>query len=466
MQKQTRQRVTWLVSIILPLALAGGAACYIYMGRGTSRATARAEEPAVRQHSRVSPARVEVVQPHRGGMARTTVQPGTVQSYEMVQLYAGVSGYLKTQTVDIGDRVKRRQELARVDVPDLDKEVQRRAASLEQAKARVKVVQARVASARADEEVAKASITKTEAAAESARANRTFREKQFLRMKDLLSQGSIDERLVDEKQEQHEAAIEAERAARAAILVAKAELLAAGAKVQQAEADVLDAQAAVLVARADLEKAQVMIQFATVVSPFDGVITNRNLFPGDFIRAANESGSHLPLLTVQRTDRVRVVVQIPDRDVPYADPGDSAVVEIDALPGQKLEGKIARIASAEDPRTRLMHVEIDLPNPTGKICQGMYGQVTIVLDKGADLLWLPSSCLAGKSQDGKGVIYVVRDGSAHRTAIRLGADDGLRVAVESGLTADDAVVLHPGNGLADGAPVAVAAAPAIEGADR
>jgi multidrug efflux pump subunit AcrA (membrane-fusion protein) len=101
-----------------------------------------------------------------------------------------------------------------------------------------------------------------------------------------------------------------------------------------------------------------------------------------------------------------------------------------------------------------MHVEIDLPNPTGKIHNGMYGRVTILLDKAADKYSIPSSCLAAKSEAGdKGTVYVVRDGHAHAVAVNLGEDSGLRVAVLKGLGADDRVILHPGNALTEGTAV-------------
>src|SRR5262249_37890021 len=215
-----------------------------------------------------------------------------------------------------------------------------------------------------------------------------------------------------------------------------------------AVADVEVANAEVKVAQAELEKAQVFVQFATIVAPFDGVVTARNFNPTDFVRAASEGGSHLPLLTVQRTDLMRVVVQIPDRDVPYCDPGDPAVVEIDALPGQKLPAKVSRIARSEDQDSRLMHVEIDLPNPAGKICNGMYGRVTILIDK-SDLLGVPSSCLVGRSQEGKGSVYVVRDGRAHLVPVRVGADNGLQIGLQGGLTPEDEVILHPGGEVKD-----------------
>ena len=61
--------------------------------------------------------RVEVVRPRAGGIPRMTVQPGSVYAFESVDLYAMVSGYLKTQDVDIGSRVKKGQVLAEIDVP-------------------------------------------------------------------------------------------------------------------------------------------------------------------------------------------------------------------------------------------------------------------------------------------------------------------------------------------------------------
>jgi RND family efflux transporter MFP subunit len=396
---------------------------------------------------------VEVIHPIKGAMDRTTIQPGTVQAYQAARLFAEVPGYLKTQNVDIGDRVKRGQVLATVDVPELEKQVKRYAAGVEQAQAKVAVMNARAETARAELEVAKAAVFKFEAASASAAATCKLREKQLKRYKELLESNSIDERLVDEKEEQRDAAVEAERAARAAILTAKSEVLTEEAKIRQAVADINDANAAVKVAQAEFERAEVLVKFATIVSPYDGVVTERNYFPGDFVKAATEGGSILPMFTVERTDKMRVVVQIPDRDVPYTDPGDPATVEIDALPGQKFEAKVSRIASSEDAQTRLMRVEIDLPNPTGKIRKGMYGRVFILLDKSSDLLSLPTTSLAGKIEEGKASVFVVRDGKVSLVPVKVGTDNGLRIEIISGLKETDDVVLQPTRALNNGTEV-------------
>jgi RND family efflux transporter MFP subunit len=289
-----------------------------------------------------------------------------------------------------------------------------------------------------------------------------FREKQLKRYQDLLALRSVDERLVDESIEQRDAALEAEIAAREGVNSAKAKLIAMEARVTKAEADKAEAEAEIDVNQALLEKAQVQVAFATIKAPFDGVITERNYFQGDFVRSANEGGSRQPLLTVQRTDLFRVVVQIPDRDVPYANAGDPATVEIDALPAQKFPGTLARVARSEDTQTRLMHVEIDLPNKDGKIADGMYGSVTILLEK-SDMLALPPSCLVGKVEDGKSHVYVVRDGRAHLVPVRVGSDNGVRVGIVGGLRADDQVILHPGSGIEEGVAVAAATITSPEG---
>jgi RND family efflux transporter MFP subunit len=437
-----------LCGLAVTCAFAGAA---VYFTRGVP--TAKAQDPPADRRADVP--RVEVVVPAKGQLDRTTTQPGSVRAFESVQLYAEASGYLKTLNVDIGDRVSKGQVLAEVAVPDLEKQVKQYEATIKQARSRVEQMEAAIKSAKADLEAARAAVPQAEALARSKAHTLEFRQKQLKRYRDLLALQSVDEKLVDEAIEQRDAAREAEIAAREGVNSAKAQVAANDARVTKAEADRDAARAEIDVAQALLEKAQVQVGFATLRAPFDGVVSERNYYQNDFIRSANESGQHLPLLTVQRTDLFRVVVQVPDRDVPFAKKDNPATVEIDALPGEQFPARVARVSRSEDPQTRLMHVEIDLPNKDDKIADGMYGQVTITLEK-SNLLALPPSCLVGKVQDGKSSVFVVRDGRARLVPVRVGADNGVRVGIISGLRADDRVILHPGNELEDGSEVAVA----------
>jgi HlyD family secretion protein len=404
------------------------------------------------------PVEVEFVHPATGEFLQTSVQPGSVQAFESVDLYAKVPGFLKTQAVDIGDVVKRGQVLAVLDVPELVSQVQRSEAGVEQAKSKVTQMQAHVTTATADRDAAKSAVVQAEAAYQSASAWVRYRALQLKRMKDLFASRSIEERLVDESKEKYEASLETERSANATVATSKTNVTAADAKILSAQADLAEARSEVKVTQADLTKSKVLVDFATITAPFNGVVTHRAFFVGDFIRSANEANNQ-PLLTVKRTDLMRVVVQIPDRDAPYVSVGDEATLEIDALRGAPpLNGKVSRMTRTQDPETRLMHVEVDMPNSDGKLRSGMYGKMTIKLDQTPNQLSIPSSCLVGKAQGGAGSVYVVRDNKAHLVRISIGVDNGVRASVMTGLSAEDQVIVQPGNGLAEGTPVSAAEA--------
>jgi RND family efflux transporter MFP subunit len=369
-------------------------------------------------------------------------QPASVHAYETVPLHAQISGFLKTQDVDIGDRVKRGEVLAVIAVPELDKQLQRNQASLARARAGIKQAQARIASAKADRDAAKAAVAQANATDLSAAAWVRFRSKEYLRMKDLFASGSVEERSVDESKERHEASLESERSAKAAIATTNAKLVRALADITRAEADLSGAISEVAVAQADIEKTQVLLDFTLIRAPFDGEISFRAFFPGDFIRSAGEGSGQQPLLTVQRTDLFRVVVRLPETFVPFLDKGDLAIVRIDSLPGKKFAGKVSRKSGTADTSTRLMRVEVDLPNPTGELGDGMYGNVKIILDRFPNLLSIPLSS-AVKTVEGRSAVYVIREGRAQLTEVRLGKDNGTRVTILSGLRADDQVVREP-----------------------
>lgn len=452
------QRVWTVIAVAGSLAIV--AIVGVHWNRGPTARSAKAASAQEDDSNQPAPpetesvVRVQTVKPTRGGMERTTSQPGSLYSFESAALFAKVSGYLKKQDVDIGTKVKQGDVLAEIDAPELDVEVQQLSSALEQTKTEVDQMKARAATARTKWDAAVAAANETEAELGRAIAQRTFREKQYQRIKSLFELKSIDERLVDEKQDEMEAARSGERAARAAIGTAKANVATAAAGIEEAQADLARAEARVRVAEGALAKAQVIAGYKLIVSPYTGVVTKRTFNRGDFIRGAERSGEP-PLLVVDRTDMLRVVVQVPDLDVPWVERGNPASVEIDALPGEVFHGKVARMAEAEDPQTRTMRVEIDLPNPTGRLRQGMYGQVTIKLRAASGGLTIPASSLVGALKDGKGAVYAVREGKACLLPVVISVDDGARLEVRKGLNADDDVIFQCSGAIKDGAAVDV-----------
>jgi HlyD family secretion protein len=409
--------------------------------------------------------RVDVVHPERGGIRRLTIQPGTVHAFESADLYAKASGFLKSQSVDIGSRVRQGQVLAVIDAPELEEDVEQTAASLEQAKAQMEQAVARIDTAEAERDTATASETQTRADLERLAAKRSMTQKQFERVKSLNERNAVDRKLVDEHQLDFEAATAEERTGRAAIETAQARRKTTEAKVRQSKADLVEAQAFVRVAESRLDRARVLSGYTRIKAPFDGVVTRRNLHPGAFIRSAAD-GAPVPLLTVARTDLMRVVVQIPDLDVPLLDEGDKATVVVDALKALPFTATVARLAKSEDPTTRTMRAEIDLPNPDGRLVEGMYGRATIELQPPTPNLTIPAACVVGHAANARAVVFLVLESKARRTPITIGDDDGSRVEVLSGLDPEDLVVVRPGASLDDGTTVIATIGPSRSPANR
>ncbi|WP_406698266.1 efflux RND transporter periplasmic adaptor subunit [Singulisphaera sp. Ch08] len=397
--------------------------------------------------------RVQVVHPERGGLTRTSTQIGSVHPFQQAHLYAKVSGYLKWQGVDIGSHVKKGEILAKIDNPEAVKEVDRAVAALKQAQTQVAQSKARIETARADVKASEAAVAKAKASIGSSVSRRKYREKELARYRDLRARQAVPQQIVDEYKDHFETSVAEERAAEAELDSTKALLASSVAKVDQAKADLDEAKANVEMIDEVLAKDKVMVAYTTIKSPYDGVITLRNFFEGDFIRSAVE-GNERPLLTVARTDMMRVVTYVPDRDVPLTDLGDPAVVTLDALPGHRFAGKVSRFSNSEEPETRTMRTEIDLENPNGLLREGMYGIATIILNNNTANLTIPTGCLTGTSDHDRSSVFVLKEGKAHQVEIKLGADNGIRVEVLAGLKPDDEVIVDT-QSISDGTPIIV-----------
>jgi HlyD family secretion protein len=449
--RKTRTRLSWrrLAGVVIAVAAIGA-------GFWRTRRGALSKEVS---SSKVAEARerpapsVEVVRPQRGGIPRTIQQPASIHSFESVDLYAMVSGYLKKQEVDIGSRIKKGEVLAEINVPRDAKAVEEAASLVEQAKAQVVQAEARIRMAEAQRDAAAAAAKVAESDLDRLVARRKLAEKQYARVNGLVAERVTTSRVADEQLSDLDAATAAERTGSAEIQSAKAKLQAAQAAIEQAKADALETRANLGVVQARLDRLKVNLAYAKIVAPFDGVVTHRTFHPWALIRSASEGGQQ-PLLTVKRIDLMRVVVLVPDSDVVLTKVGDAADVSVDALDGRSFKGILARTARAEDAQ-RMMRVEIDLPNREGLLFDGMYGKATIALERDARSLAVPSSCVVEHIGHSGGAVYVVRDGVARRTEVKLGGDNGAQVEVLSGIGPDDAVVRPGGTPLEDGMHVDV-----------
>lgn len=433
----------WIVLVTAAVAVVVAGGWYYHLkGARASNGTSDGGRARGPEDLTAEPIPVATVHLSEGGIARTSTQIGSVHPYAQADLYAKVSGYLAKLHVNYGDRVKEGQVLAEIDDPEVVADAAKAAADVRQAQAAIAQAEAFIEASKADRDATASAVE--QAAAEVARytSMKTLHGKKFERYKRLVQSRAIPQEIADEEEEGYDSAKANELAARKGVLKAKADLIAANARIKKAEADLDEAKANVSVAEAKRARADALLGYTKILSPYTGVVTKRNVFPGDFIRSASEGGT-IPLLTVARTDKVFIVTEVPDRDVPLTDVGDPAEVKLDALGSLVFKGKVSRFAEAEDPTSRTMHTEIDLPNPNNQLRAGMYGIATIFLANEAKSSTLPASCVDGESKGGKADVYVIKDGKAKKIRVEIGVDDGILIEILSGLTPQDEVIANP-----------------------
>jgi HlyD family secretion protein len=445
----------WLGLIVGILALGGVGGVWLTALAEQHKKESGKEAEARSETNNVT--KVQVIKPQRGGMERVTSQPGTIRAFEFAQLYTKVSGFVKTLTVDRGSRVKKDELLAEIYDPERDVAVIQAKASLEHANAEVAQAEADILTAHATVLAAKAKQSEAKATLDKMLATRDYRKKEYERISELVERKSVEPRLKDEELDQYHSAEAAVLAARAGIETAAALLAEANAKVEKAKADKKSAVARVQVAEANLAMAKVFVEYTKIKSPYDGVVTYRgeSVHLGSFVRAADQGGANVPLLTVATIDKMRTIIPVPDKDVPYCHVGDPVTITIDALPGKVFHAKVDRTSESETLDDRLMRVEADLENSDGVLRDGMFVRADILLEKVVKNLTVPSSCLIDRNGKGDGAVMVVKDGKIDRVNVKVGMDTGLRAEIVTGLGENDQVILQPDPSIADGTSVQV-----------
>jgi RND family efflux transporter MFP subunit len=133
----------------------------------------------------------------------------------------------------------------------------------------------------------------------------------------------------------------------------------------------------------------------------------------------------------------------------------------DANPGRTFRGTLARNSSAIDPASRTLLVEVDVPNPDGKLLPGAYVSVHLKVAGQAHSVTVPANTLLFRTEGMR--VGVVRNGQAQLIPIQIGRDYGSRVEVLSGLAPADDVILDPVDSLISGTPVRVSGLPTVTG---
>jgi RND family efflux transporter MFP subunit len=382
--------------------------------------------------------RIETVEPTLHTMLPVSIElSATVEALEKADLCARVPGLVEDvpSDIDIGRQVTAGEKLIRLAVPDLEAEKAYKEALWEEAKKKK-------AQALEAQRVAGLELEEAKKLEKRYQAEYTYRKLEHERVAELAQRDTVTKQRRDETQNQMEAALAAWEAAKAQIDTKRGKLDASAVDVEAAESRIK-------VAAAEVNRLDVLLRYATITAPFDGVITKLWVSRGAMIKDPS-----VPLLTVMRTDVVRVLMDVPERDVPLirvavADKKPNLVeLHVPALRetvGNKaFIGHVTRMAAALDPNTRTMRTEVHLENKDGVLRPGMYGTATITLETRENVLTVPSTAVVVRGKQVE--LFCVVDhpddpmlGIVQRAPVQIGLDDGMQVQVR-GLTGKERII--------------------------
>jgi RND family efflux transporter MFP subunit len=327
---------------------------------------------------------------------------GTTEAFQDAIVYARTSGYVSRRLVDIGDVVQAGQLLAEIASPEIDQQLRQADADLRQSQKSLELQ-------KATRDLAQVTRARYQAA-------------------------------------------DAERA------VAKELVDQSAAAVKTAEASVAAAEANVESNAANVQRLHALTVFERVVAPFAGSVVRRNVSDGALISAGSPTSSAAPtsgndavsgMFEVAQLDVLRVFVNVPQVDAPNVELGMPVQIVVRGQLGDPRTGTVTRTASALDPTTRTLLVEIDIPNASHGLLPGMFVYVGFSIAP-SGVHWRVPATAVVVDADGTRVVTVGPGDKLHYQPVALGRDFGSAIDIQAGLRGDERIVQQPRVSLQEG----------------
>lgn len=394
-----------LLALLLPALLVSCSSDSAAAGKG-GKGGDRGEKTARKVHL----AKAEMAR-----LARTVEVSGTLAADEQAELGIKVAGRIAEIRVDLGDRVRRGQVLARLVPADLELRVRQAETALQQARARLGLPPEgpdRIVDPQETALVRQAAATLKQAQLTRNRMASLFEQQ-------LIPQADFD--------------------------AAEAGLGVADGRYQEAIEEARNRQAVLAQRRSELEIARRQLADSILTAPFDGRISERRGAIGDYVAVGD------PVVVLVRVHPLRLQLAVPEREAASVRIGQPVRLSVE---GDKAQhgGRVARVSPAISEENRTLMVEAEVPNQDGSLRPGAFARAEIVTQAAEPAVLVPTSSVVTFAGIDK--VMGVEAGKAVEKPVKLGRRSGEQVEVLEGVQAGESVVLEPGN-LTGGEPVEV-----------
>jgi multidrug efflux pump subunit AcrA (membrane-fusion protein) len=400
------RRLVWTSGIALLLVLAGAAAWY-----GLMRPTVT-----------TGPALAPVT---RRDLSATVTATGTVKAMVGAEVKVGsrIPGRVDRLAVQVGDRVKAGQTIARLEQDDLQAAVEKARADLATAEAKLATVKN---GARPQE------LQTAEAALRQAEANQLLTKANLDRYRQLYQDGGVALQQVDTAARDYDVSVAQVRTAREQLSLTREKYTPED--LQVAAAEVAQTKAARRIAEANLG-------YANITAPMGGVVASVSTQQGETVTSGSAAAQAFTFVTIIDLNRLQVDAYVDETDIGKVRVGQAATFSVDAFPDKEFSGKVTAIYPKALIQQNVVtyDVVIMIDNHERLLRPDMTANTTITVAKRDKVLAIPNQAV--RREEGDRVVFVQEGDRLVRRAVKTGWKDKSYTEVLSGLKEGERVVV-------------------------
>jgi len=203
--------------------------------------------------------------------------------------------------------------------------------------------------------------------------------------------------------------------------------------LSQKQLDLKVAEGQLAAAKGKNAEVEAGINYSKIVSPIDGVVTDRPVYAGEM---ASNSG---PIITVMNLSQIVARAHIDQQEAAQLKVGDPATISVPGQPGA-FKGKVSLVSPALDPNSTTVEVWVQAPNPAERMKPGSNVQLQIVAQAIPHAIVIPAEALLTSPDGGTSVIVLDTDNKPHKKKVKVGIRDAGEVQVTDGLQGGERVV--------------------------
>lgn len=320
--------------------------------------------------------------------------PGELKSFESVDIYPKVTGYVQSIKVDRGSKVKKGEVIVQIEAPEVMAELS----------------------------AAKAKVLQAEGFARSAESKLSTIQDQYERI---------------------------QKTAQTPGTVSASDLLRIENQLKEEEANAASAQSALEAAKHQLQAAQQMANYLAIRAPFDGVVTERNVHTGTFVSA---QAGEKPMFRMEMNDVLRLEIPVPESYSGLDFGSDSLSFTLNTPSGKSFKAKVSRQSGTLQNASRTEIIEADVPNKDGSLKAGSFAQVKVNYKKEGSMM-IPNAALITSMED-RFVVKVV-NGETQRVSVRKGISKDGQTEIFGELQPGDIILKNPSETIQNGDKIKV-----------